>query len=83
MSNLELFLGRVLPILGERERQIFLGALIEFEGPEALKNIHEITGLSQAGLIAARREAESIEPNPKVRGFSSNVKKAKAGRKGS
>lgn len=76
-------MGRILPILSEGERQIFLGALIEFEGPWALKNIHEITGLSQATLIAERREAESIEPDPKARGSLSKVMKAKVGRKAS
>ncbi len=86
MGDLELFLGRIMPILDEKKRRIVLGALIDFLGRGSLKNIHKITGVSQVTLISGRREAESITPDTKARPTAEEgkqIRKPGAGRKSS
>ncbi len=60
----KIFVGKVLPQLDEKQRRIFLGALSEMLGRGSVKDLHELTQISQVTIIEGKKECENIEPNP-------------------
>lgn len=86
MSDLSLFIGRMMPLFDEKERRLFLGSLIEFLGHGSLKKVQELTGISHVTLIAGKKEAQSLEVDPKAKpkvGEGRHVRQEGAGRKSS
>ena len=58
MGDLELFIGRLMPFFDEKERRLFLGALIDYLGHGSLKKVQEITGISHVTLIAGKKQVQ-------------------------
>ena len=86
MGDLELFVGRMMPLFDEKLRRLFLGSLIDFLGHGSMKKVQELTGISHVTLIAGKKEAQSLEVDPKARkkaGEGKSVRKEGAGRKNS
>lgn len=63
----KLFVGIMMTILDERQRRIFLGAYSHSLGHGSIKELHELTGLSAPTIIAGKKEASQIVPDPKSR----------------
>ncbi len=63
-ESTKIFVGKVLPQLDEKQRRIFLGALSEMLGRGSVKDLHELTQISQVTIIEGKKECENIEPNP-------------------
>ena len=86
MGDLELFIGRLMPFFDEKERRLFLGALIDYLGHGSLKKVQEITGISHVTLIAGKKQVQSLAVDSKARAKASEnkrVRKEGAGRRNS
>ena len=71
-ENTRIFVGKVLPQLDEKQRRIFLGALSEMLGRGSVKDLHELTQISQVTIIEGKKECANIEPNPKFKTTGKN-----------
>ena len=84
-ENTRIFVGKVLPQLDEKQRRIFLGALSEMLGRGSVKDLHELTQISQVTIIEGKKECANIESNPtfkltgKNRGASGDRVRAEGG----
>jgi transposase len=67
---------RMLPLLDEKQKRIFLALEAESIGYGGVKLIHEITGVSQTTIIKGKKELELGEISPDVR-----IRKKGGGRK--
>lgn len=63
----KLFVGVMMTILDERQRRIFLGTYSQCLGHGSIKELHELTGVSAPTIIAGKKEASQITPDPKSR----------------
>jgi hypothetical protein len=61
------FVGVMMTLLDERQRRIFLGSYSQCLGFGSVKELHELTGVSAPTIIAGKRDADEIIPDPKAR----------------
>lgn len=67
------FVGYMIPLLPERVRRIFLGALCKLWGRGSLKDLHELTGTSQVTISLGQRELPALKKNPREKAGVSEV----------
>ncbi|MBO4334623.1 MAG: hypothetical protein J5846_02150, partial [Desulfovibrio sp.] len=60
------FVGVMMTLLDERQRRIFLGSYSQCLGFGSVKELHELTGVSAPTIIAGKRVADEIIPDPKA-----------------
>lgn len=66
-ESTKVFIGKMIPQLDEKQRRIFLGGLSEMLGRGSVKELHELTKVSQVTIIEGKKECEKITPSPEVR----------------
>lgn len=64
---MEQFVGRIMPLMNEKNRRIFVGGLSKALGHGSAKELAELTGLSAQTISAGRREYELLNYDPKAR----------------
>ena len=66
-ESVKVFIGKMLPQLDEKQRRLFLGGLSEMLGRGSVKELHELTKVSQVTIIDGKKECEKITPSPEAR----------------
>ena len=66
-ESTKVFIGKMIPQLDEKQRRIFLGGLSEMLGRGSVKELHELTKVSQVTIIEGKKECEKITPSPEAR----------------
>ena len=83
-DNFATFVGRMSPLLDERERRLFAGSLANMLGRGGLKRVSELTGMSRVTVRKGQAESEDLPCDPKLyrKGAETeSVRQAGAGRK--
>ncbi|MBO8415708.1 MAG: hypothetical protein IAB19_04950 [Proteobacteria bacterium] len=78
------FIGRMMPLLDERQRRLFLGSLADALGRGAVSCLNKITGVSRVTISQGRKEAAQLSADPGARPGSrelEQIRRAGAGRK--
>lgn len=77
------FVGRMMPILDERQRRLFLGGYSKALGYGSASQLAELTGITIQTISAGRKEVESLLNDPAARGQTGTgrVRASGAGRK--
>ena len=64
------FLGKMMPLLDERQRRLFLGSFSEYLGHGGGKLVSEITGVTPQTISAGRKESKSLCIDPTAKSVS-------------
>lgn len=59
-ESVKVFIGKMLPQLDEKQRRLFLGGLSEMLGRGSVKELHELTKVSQVTIIDGKKECEKM-----------------------
>ncbi len=79
-EKLELFVGTMMPILDERQRRLFLGALSRYLGRGSGSLLHEMTRYSRSTIFAGQKECEEITPDPRYKGVANDRRRVRSPR---
>lgn len=66
-EKLRTFIGRIVPLLDERCRRLFVGAAADMLGRGGRKLVNEITGMSRVTIIKGVNECQDLPCDPKAR----------------
>jgi hypothetical protein len=75
----ETMIGKMLPLLDERQRRVFLGLASEVLGRGGVKEIHELTVAAASVISQGRKEARDLPEEPRARPATSTPRAAAAG----
>lgn len=75
---METMVGKMLPLLDERQRRVFLGLASEVLGHGGVKELHELTGAAASVISQGRREARDLPDDPRARPASSTLGRVRA-----
>ena len=64
---METMVGKMIPLLDERQRRVFLGLVSEALGHGGVKELHELTGAAASVISQGRREARELPDEPRAR----------------
>ena len=70
----KVFIGKMIPQLDEKQRRFFLGSMSEMLGRGSVKELHELTKVSQVTIIEGKKECEKATSDPTFR-YSSSLNK--------
>ena len=72
------FVGRMMPILDEKEKRLFLGGLSKALGHGAEKELAEITGITIQTISAGRKEYALLAEDPRAKPSPSETGRTRA-----
>lgn len=77
-KSLETLVGKMVPLLDERQRRVFLGLVSEVIGRGGVKELHELTGAAASVISQGRREASGLPEEPTARPAASTLGRVRA-----
>ena len=80
VPKLGAYIERILPLLDEQQRRIIIGGMVTLVGYGGLKQISQISGISQPTLIKGKKEWETMPAEP-ISTDLRRIRKEGAGRK--
>ena len=83
-ASLYQFVGRMTPMLNERERRLFVGAVANMLGRGGLKRMNELTGMARGTILKGQTESLALPVDPKrykVGNEPEPIRESGAGRK--
>ena len=75
---METMVGKMVPLLDERQRRVFLGLVSEVLGHGGVKELHELTGAGASVISRGRREAAALPEDPTARPAASTLGRVRA-----
>ena len=72
------FVSVMMPNLDEKQRRIFLGSLSNYLGYGSLSDLQKLTGVSRTTIRSGKNEAAAVEPDPRARPSSSELRQIRA-----
>ena len=67
LSDIEEFLGTMMPQLNEKQRRYFLASFSKLMGRGSVTKLSEMTGVSAVTISKARQEIKTLKRNPRAR----------------
>ena len=83
-ERLDQFMGRIIPLLNERDRRLFAGSVVDLLGRGGMTYVRGATGLAKGTVRKGQKECQELECNPKARKTvkeNQPIRQAGAGRK--
>ena len=77
-KEMRTMIGKMVPMLDERQRRIFLGLASEVVGRGGVKEVHELTGAAASVISQGRKEARDLPEDPRARPAASTLGRVRA-----
>lgn len=77
-ESVEKFVGRMMPLLNERDRRLFLALFSDFLGRGSVKELSNLTGVSEQTISAGRKQLDDLTVDPRARPSSEDNGRVRA-----
>ncbi|MDR2719254.1 MAG: hypothetical protein LBC03_00390 [Nitrososphaerota archaeon] len=72
---------KILPLLNEKQRRMYLASEVESIGHGGLRAIHELTGTSKTTIIKGKKELQQQQNQNNIQQNQKRIRKTGGGRK--